>query len=118
MLSSHSAETNMSYFNPTMTLFESEKINHFSFPDPNTYYVLSDAGKNYSLKEYNMSILINFNKGYFEPIFNVDIHKTKVLNMSNMMFGGTMPISGSAKAALEIAILKIGKKKSTLRNRL
>ena len=104
-------------FNPSITLHKTSKVEKHSFTDPNSYFILSEAGKNYTISE-NSTILINPSKGYNEQNFTVTDINSFVLSTSKAIFNGTKPIEGKAKIALELAILKAGKKESTLKNRL
>jgi hypothetical protein len=112
-------DVNYSMFNPSISLCENIKSSKYSFPDPNpnSYYILSEAGKDYQIVE-NSAILLNFNKGYYVQHFYVNDIKTSILNISNKLFANSKPIEGLAKKALELAILKNGKKVPTLNNRL
>ena len=88
----------------------------FQYPDPSTYYILSDAGKLFHTIS-NESILLNFKRGYFETQFSLDFNSTSVFSIANSMFENTKPIDGVAKKALENTILKLGKREPTLPNR-
>lgn len=103
-------------FNPSITLHKTSKVEKHSFTDPNSYFILSEAGKNYTISE-NSTILINPSKDN-EQNFTVTDINSFVLSTSKALFNGTKPIEGKAKIALELAILKAGKKESTLKNRL
>ncbi len=117
ILTNPNIDVNVSLFNPSITLCENTKNSQYSFPDPNSYYILSEAGKDYTIEE-NSTVLINLRRGYYEQLFYVNDIRTKILSISNKMFNETKPIDGLAKIALERAILKTGKKEPTLRNRL
>jgi len=104
-------------FNPSITLHDSSRKKKYSFPDPNSYYILSDAGKNFKIME-NSAILLSLQKGYFENMFLISESIKLVLDISNQLFAGSNPIKGVAKDALDLAILKSGKKIPTLKNRL
>lgn len=117
ILTNQQIDNNSGMFNPSITLNKSLKINKYSYPDPNSYYILSEAGKNYTVVENSSILLVNINKGYYEQNFYINDIKTTVLSMSNNMFGKTKPIDGLAKVALELAISKMGKKEPTLHNR-
>ena len=104
-------------FNPSITLHDSSRKKKYSFPDPNSYYILSDAGKNFKIIE-NSAILLSLQKGYFDSIFFISESSNLVLDLSNQLFGGSKPIEGIAKEALDLAILKSGKSTPTLQNRL
>jgi hypothetical protein len=103
-------------FNPSITLHDSIRKKEFSFPDPNSYYILSDAGKNFKIME-NSTVLLSLQKGYYDNIFLISESSNLVLNFSNKLFAGSKPIEGIAKDALELAILKSGKSVPTLKNR-
>lgn len=117
ILISQNIDINLEMFNPSITLFENSRINKYSFPDPNSYYILSEAGKYYTVIE-NATILISPFKEYYEQLFYINDIKSVVLKISNELFKHTNPIEGDAKAALELAIFKSGKKQPTLKNRL
>lgn len=117
ILTNHNIDINPEMFNPSISLFENSKVNKYSFPDPNSYYILSEAGKNYTVVG-NSTILINPYKGYYEQLFYISDIKSTVLNISNELFNSTRPIDGVARIALELAILKNGKQQPTLKNRL
>lgn len=104
-------------FNPSITLHESAKLNRLSFPDPNSYFVLSDAGKLYTIVE-NTTVLLNPNKGYYEQVFSITNLNTIVNNIAKELLIGTKPIEGDAKVAFELAIIKSGKKNTLFKNRL
>lgn len=117
ILTTHTIDINPEMFNPSITLLEESKVNKYSYPDPNSYYILSDVGKNYTVVG-NSTILINPYKGYYEQLFYINNIKSTILNISNELFNNTKPIDGVARVALELAILKNGKKQPTLKNRL
>lgn len=117
ILTNPNIDVNTNMFNPSITLCENIKKSKYSFPDPNSYYILSEAGKNYTIEE-NSTVLVNFRKGYYDQLFYVNDIKTTILSISNKIFSETKPIDGLAKMALEMAVLKAGKKEPTLRNRL
>ena len=103
--------------NPSITLLESKTVrNNYSYPDPNSYFILSEAGKDYSIIG-NSTILLNFSKGYYEQFFSINDFNSIVLNFSKNLFKNSKPIDGKAKLALEHTILKIGKKQSSFKNR-
>jgi hypothetical protein len=104
-------------FNPTITLRDCSSKKEYSFPDLNSYYILSDAGKNFKIME-NSTVLLSFQKGYFESFFFMSDYSNLILNLSNQLFAGSEPIEGIAKDALDLAILKSGKSNPTLKNRL
>lgn len=104
-------------FNPSITLHDSFRKKKYSFPDPNFYYILSDAGKNFTIME-NSTILLSLQKGYFDSMFFISESTRLILDLSNQLFAGSKPIKGVAKDALDLAILKSGKKSPTLKNRL
>lgn len=117
ILTSPNIDVNLQMFNPSITLFENSKVTKYSFPDPNSYYILSEAGKNYAVIE-NSTILISPFKGYYQQLFYISDIKSVVLKISNELFKNSNPIAGEAKVALELAISKSGKKQPTLKNRL
>jgi len=104
-------------FNPSVTLHDSSKKKDYLFPDPNSYYILSDAGKNFKVME-NSTILLNLQKGYYDSFFSISEINNFILNLSNQLFTNSKPIDGIAKAALDLAIMKSGKSTPTLKNRL
>lgn len=104
-------------FNPSITIHASSRKKEYSFPDPNSYYILSDAGKNFKIME-NSAILLSFQKGYYESFFYISESTNLLLSFSNQLFSDTRPIEGIAKEALDLAILKSGKTSPTLKNRL
>lgn len=117
ILSNAHIDFNIEAFNPSITLCDSPKKSAYSFPDPNSYYILSPAGKNFTVME-NSTILLNSNKGYYEQYFTIDDVDSVVLSISNLLFSGTKPLEGMAKEALDLAIKKSGKVVPTLENRL
>jgi hypothetical protein len=117
ILSDTHIDLNIEKFNPSITLHDSSKKKDYSFPDPNSYYILSGAGKNFKIME-NSTILLNLQKGYYDNYFSISEVNNLVLKMSNQLFFGSKPIEGIAKEALELAILKSGKIAPTLKNRL
>ena len=117
ILSTAHIDINIEAFNPSITLCDSPKKNTYSFPDPNSYYILSPAGKNFKVME-NSTILLNPIKGYYEQYFAIEDVDLVVLSISNLLFNGTKPIEGKAKEALDLAIKKSGKLVPTLKNRL
>ncbi len=102
--------------NPTVCLTENVKGNEIEFPDPDTYFVLSDAGKNYWF-ENNETVVLSLQKGYYEPIFSLDFNSEELISISQEFFGNTKIIEGDAKRALELAMKKSAKKKPSLKNR-
>ena len=104
-------------FNPTITLYDCARKKEYSFPDPNLYFILSEAGKNFTIME-NSTLLLNLQKGYFDRIFFMSDYSNLVLSLSGQMFSGSKPIEGIAKEALDLAIKKSGKSHPTLKNRL
>lgn len=117
ILSDTHIDFNIEKFNPSITLHESQKKKDYSFPDPNSYYILSGAGKNYKVME-NSTILLNLQKGYYDNYFSISEDNNLVLKISDQLFFGSKPIEGIAKEALELAILKSGRIAPTLKNRL
>jgi len=117
ILSNAHIDINIEAFNPSITLCDNLKKRSYSFPDPNSYYILSPAGKNFSVME-NSTILLNTDKGYFEPLFTIEDVGAVVFSISNLLFSGTKPLDGLAKEALDLAIKKSGKLTPTLENRL
>lgn len=117
ILSDSHIDITLEKFNPTITLHDSYRKKEYSFPDPNSYYILSDAGKNFMIME-NSTVLLSFQKGYFESFFFMSDYSNLILNLSNQLFAGSKPIEGIAKDALELAILKSGKSSPSLKNRL
>lgn len=103
-------------FIPSVSLLDKSSRKVYDFPDPNSYYILSEAGKNYQIVE-NTTLILSLNRGYFESIFTIDGDKNQALSLSNSLFGSTKPIHGDAKNALELAILKCGKTSPSLKKR-
>lgn len=116
ILTAPNIDLNLEMFNPSITLQESSKINKISFPDPNSYFILSEAGKHYTIIE-NSTVLINPNKGYYEQAFSINNINSYVVNIAKELFIETKPIEGVARVALELAIIKTGKKEPTFKNR-
>ena len=104
-------------YNPTISLTEKIKGNDIEFPDPNTYFILSDAGKNYKTID-NECILLSLEKGYFESVFSLDFQSDEVIDFSSKLFFNDTPIEGDAKRALDLAIKKTAKRNTVLKNRL
>ena len=105
-------------FNPTITIHDCSRKKEYSFPDPYSYYILSEAGKNFAIMEENSTVLLNLQKGYFDSYFFMSNYSNLILSLSNQLFIGSKPIEGNAKDALDLAILKSGKSTPTLKNRL
>lgn len=103
-------------YNPAIFLTENLKGHEIEFPDPNTYFILSDIGKSYS-EIGNETILLNPDRGYFEPIFTLDFKRRNIVNSSQELFKGSKALEGDAKRALELAIKKTAKTKTSLNNR-
>jgi hypothetical protein len=103
-------------FNPSITLLENLTRQEYLFPDPNSYYILSDAGKNYRIME-NSTLLLSIKRGYFESNFSISESYNLLLSFANSLFKDAYPIQGDAKKALDLAIKKCGKDKPTLKNR-
>jgi len=104
--------------NPSFTLTNvklsaKDQLKH---PDSNSYFILSDAGKQYTFLG-NKSILLNFNKGYYVSKFHIETYNPIIIGASNKLFGGTVPISGKALLALQHAIKKSAQKSTNLPNR-
>lgn len=104
-------------FNPSITLHDKSRKKEYSFPDPNSYYILSDAGKNFKIME-NSAILLSIQKGYYDSYFSISESATLLLDISNKLFWNSSPIEGIAEKAFKLAILKSGKRAPTLKNRL
>ena len=104
-------------FNPTITIHDCSRKKGYSFPDPNSYFILSEAGRNFTIME-NSTVLLNLQKGYFDSYFFMTDYSNLILSLSNQLFAGSKPIEGIAKEALDLAILKSGKSIPTLKNRL
>lgn len=104
-------------FNPTITIHDCSRKKEYSFPDPYSYYILSEAGKNFTIME-NSTVLLSLQKGYFDSFFFMSDYSSLILSFSNQLFAGSKPIEGNAKDALDLAILKSGKSAPTLKNRL
>ena len=103
---------------PSITLQnESDRIINYKFPDPNKSYILSDAGKNYTIIE-NSTLLLSVQKGYYPQEFAIGKSDTHIFSIAKNLFGNSSPISGDAKRALDLAIFKAGKSSSSLSNRL
>jgi hypothetical protein len=103
---------------PSITLQnESLRMVNYEFPDPNKSYILSDAGKNYKILE-NGALLLSFQKGYYPQEFAIKISDVPTFSIAKKIFSGSLPISGDAKKALSLAILKAGKTTTTLKNRM
>ena len=103
---------------PSITLQnESDRIINYKFPDPYKSYILSDADKNYTIIE-NSTLLLSVQKGYFPQEFAIKKSDTYIFAMAKKVFNNSSPISGDAKRALDLAILKAGKNSPTLSNRL
>ncbi|WP_017731257.1 hypothetical protein [Nafulsella turpanensis] len=104
--------------NPSISIMNSRiKKSEIEYPDPNSYFVLSEAGKNYAIKE-NVAYFLNNQKGYFQPQFELSPNSASVINFAKGLFQNARPIDGLAKEALVRAINKSGKAKPTLKNRL
>lgn len=117
ILSDSHIDITLEKFNPTITLHDCSRKKEYSFPDPNSYYILSDAGKNFKIME-NSTVLLSLQKGYFDSFFFMSDYSNLVLKLSSQLFVGSKPIEGIAKDALDLAILKSGKAAPTLKNRL
>ena len=117
ILSDAHIDINLEKFNPSITLHGSSRKKDYSFPDPYSYYILSDAGKNFKIME-NSTVLLSLQKGYYDSIFFISEGSNLILNLSNHLFAGSKPIEGIAKDLLDLAILKSGKPIPTLKNRL
>ena len=110
-------DLNPGRFNPSITLLDCTKRTDYKFPDPNSYYILSDAGKNFKIME-NSTVLLSFQKGYYDNYFSISEHTNLLLSFSNQLFTNSRPIDGIAKEALDLAILRSGKTHPKLENRL
>ena len=104
-------------FNPTITIHDCSRKKQYSFPDPYSYYILSEAGKNFTIME-NSTVLLSLQKGYYESFFFMSDYSNVILSLSKQLFAGFKPIEGKAKEALDLAIFKSGKSTPTLKNRL
>ena len=104
-------------FNPTITIHDCSRKKQYSFPDPYSYYILSEAGKNFTIME-NSTVLLSLQKGYYESFFFMSDYSNVILSLSKQLFAGSKPIEGKAKEALDLAIFKSGKSTPTLKNRL
>jgi len=106
------------YSVPSITLQnESFRKISYEFPDPHRSYILSDAGRNYTVIE-NFTLLLSFQKGYYPQEFAIKKSDADIFSVSKKLFGNSLPISGDAKRALDLAIKKAGKNIPTLSNRL
>lgn len=117
ILSDSHIDITLERFNPTITVHDCSRKKEYAFPDPNSYYMLSDAGKNFKVME-NSTVLLTLQKGYFDSFFFMSDYSNLILNLSSQMFAGSKPIEGIAKEVLDLAILKSGKTTTSLKNRL
>lgn len=105
--------------NPSFTLTNakiSANRNKLKHPNDDAYFILSEAGKEYTFLGNN-SILLNINKGYYVSQFHIETYNPIIIAASNHLFEGTEPISGNALLALQNAIKISAQKKPTLPNR-
>ncbi|MEP5614139.1 MAG: hypothetical protein ABJP45_17940 [Cyclobacteriaceae bacterium] len=103
--------------NPAHLLTQNLKGSEIEYPDPNTYFILSDIGKNHHIID-NETILLTLRKGYFEPIFSLDVTSKEVISLSQELFSNTKPIDAGLKRAIDIAISRSTKTSTRFRNRL
>ncbi|SFW99272.1 hypothetical protein [Cytophaga hutchinsonii] len=102
---------------PSLTLhMNAMQITSSSMVDSSSYFILSDAGKNYTVIGNN-AILINFDKGYYASRFNIGVNNPIIISISNNIFKGSEPLSGEPLRALHMALKLSGKKTPTLKNR-
>jgi|GEM_PF-6212530 hypothetical protein len=103
--------------NPSLKVNEMVLKKKYAFPDPYSYFVLSSAGKDYSITSNN-SILLNPSKGYYTFPFSIDSGQDNVIRTAQNMFKGSNPLSGDAGFALDYALKKAGRKSPSLSGRL
>jgi len=103
---------------PSLTLTTNKPYDGVCFiPDSKSYFVLSEAGRNYHY-EGNDSILLNINKGYYLSEFELTTNRTTVISISNQLFQGTNPLTGKALEVLKYTLKMGGKRDTSLSNRL
>lgn len=117
IITDNNININSEYINSTIVLSNSKIESRFHFPDPNSYFILSEAGKLYTIIENN-TILLNPQKGYWLPQFGINEINTQITAISNILFEGSKPIEGKALEALCLAFKKSIKTAPTLKNRL
>lgn len=103
--------------NPTITIEKMEAKKDYSYPDPFKYFVLSPVGKQYSITG-NGSILLNPSKGYYSFPFSVNMSQIEILEVATELFKSTKPLSGKAVLALDYALKKATKRRTSLSQRL
>lgn len=103
--------------NPSLSVTEMVIKKKYSFPDPYAYFVLSGAGKDYSITS-NDSILLNPSRGYYIHPFSINVHQTEVINLAKILFANSNPLSSEAEVALDYALRKAGRMTPNLSGRL
>lgn len=103
--------------NPTVMVTKGFTKRQYDFPDERSYFILSNAGKEYSVNG-NVAILLNLQKGYFASSFNIGSNQDLVVLISNEMFKGSVQLPELPTKALNLAIRKSAKDKPSLPSRL
>jgi hypothetical protein len=103
--------------NPAITIERVEAKKNYTYPDPFKYFVLSPVGKQYSVIG-NGSILLNPSKGYYSYPFSITISQIEVMEAANELFKTTRPLSGKAVMAIEYALKKAAKSRTSLTDRM
>jgi hypothetical protein len=103
--------------NPTITVTDmTNKNNFYSFPDPNSYFILSKAGKDYKLI-VNNAVLLNVQRGYYWHPFNLSFNQNEVISLAVQLFDGSKQLDRKVAEALNYALGKSGKSSTTFPNR-
>lgn len=103
--------------NPTVMVTKGTSRKQYGFPDPESYFILSNAGKEYSIQGNN-AILLNLQKGYFASSFTLNLNQANVMSIASAMFQDSKTLDEASGRALNAAIQKTGLMAPTLPNRL